>query len=83
MKKITDGFIKKDTKAFKPDKKTGKWRGRVTKNGQFVTIKPSYSGEIKIKDSVYKIELWTFANKWGTDSLFYKLYEEKTEKELF
>ena len=83
MKRIADGFFSKNTKAFKPDKKTGKWRGRVTKNGQFATIKPGWIGEIKISDVIYKMQVWVFVTKWGTESLFYKLHEETEEKEPF
>ena len=45
---ISKGFAKKDTKAYKPDKETGKWRGAETKNGNYETIKPGWTAEFKI-----------------------------------
>ena len=84
MKKISDGFLKKNTKAFRPDKETGKWIGRTTPNGQFVTIKPAWEGELKLNGINHKIEVWAFNTRWGVQSLFYKLYKETdNEKELF
>ncbi len=83
MRKIvSEGFLNKNTKAMRPDKETGKWRGTKTQNGSFGTIKPLWSNTIKIKDKKHEIEVWTFDNKWGKQILFYKLYEVKDEKSL-
>ena len=79
---VTDGFLKKNTKAFRPDKETGKWRGATTKNGKFGTIKPGWLNEIKINNKEHTLEVWTFDNKWGQQSLFFKLYKVKDEKNL-
>ena len=50
MRKIvSEGFLNKNTKAMRPDKETGKWRGAKTANGNFGTIKPLWSNTIKIK----------------------------------
>tara|TARA_R100000458_G_C8141871_1_gene152730 strand:+ start:61 stop:339 length:279 start_codon:yes stop_codon:yes gene_type:complete len=78
MKEISNGFLKKDTKAYKPDKKTGKWRGATTKNGNFATIKPGWTGELMIDNQPHKIEIWAFNTRWGVQSLFYKLHNIKT-----
>lgn len=84
MKKISDGFLKKDTKAYRPDKETGKWRGRQTPNGQFATIKPGWSCELKINGDNYRLDVWSFLTRWGSNSLFYKLFKEgEEEKEIF
>ena len=83
MKKIADGFLKKDTKAFNPDPKTGKWKGRKTPNGQFATIKPGWSCEIKIGEDNYRLDVWAFNTRWGSSSLFYKLFKETENKEPF
>ena len=79
---ISEGFLKKNTKAFRPDKETGKWRGAVSKNGSFGTIKPAYSAEIKMNGKPYLLEMWTFSNKWGSQTLFHKLYMVKDGKGL-
>tara|TARA_R100001082_G_scaffold107467_1_gene81395 strand:- start:989 stop:1258 length:270 start_codon:yes stop_codon:yes gene_type:complete len=81
MKEISKGFLRKDTKAYKPDKKTGKWRGVTTKNGAFATINPGWNGELKIDGKPYKIEVWAFNTRWGVQSLFYKIIENTTEEE--
>ena len=54
MKEVSCGFLKKDAKAYRPDKETGKWRGGKTKNGSFDTIKPGWSSEINIDGSIPK-----------------------------
>ena len=79
---VSEGFLNKNKKAMRPDPVTGKWRGRKSANGNFGTIKPLWSNKIKIKDKEHEIEVWTFDNKWGTQILFYKLYEVKDEKSL-
>ena len=78
MKEISNGFLKKDTKAYKPDKETGKWRGVTTKNGNFATIKPGWTGELMIDKQPHKIEVWAFNTRWRVQSLFYKLSNIKT-----
>ena len=55
MKEVSKGFLKKNTKAYKPDKDTGKWRGATTKNGNFATIKPGWNGELKINGGSLKV----------------------------
>lgn len=80
MREISNGFLKKDNKAFKPDKETGKWIGAKTKNGQFATIKPGWACELMIDNQPHKIEIWAFNTRWGVQSLFYKLYNIKTAK---
>ena len=79
---VKDGFLKKDTKAFKPDPETGKWKGRVTANGSFGTMKPLWSNTIEVNKIKHELEVWTFDNKWGKQILFYKLYKVKDEKSL-
>ncbi len=81
MKEISNGFLRKDTKAYKPDKETGKWRGVATKNGSFTTIKPGWTGEVTINKKKHIIEVWSFDTRWGVQSLFYKLYEETNNEE--
>ena len=81
MKEISNGFLKKDTKAYKPDKKTGKWRGVTTKNGNFATIKPGWTGEVMINKKSHTIEVWAFNTRWGVQSLFYKLHENTKEED--
>ena len=78
MRIISKGFLRKDTKAFKPDPETGKWRGANTKNGNFGTIKPGWAGELMIDNQPHKLEIWTFDTRWGQQSLFYKLSNIKT-----
>ena len=78
MKEISNGFLKKDTKAYKPDKETNKWIGARTKNGQFATIKPGWTGEVTINKKSHTIEIWAFNTRWGVQSLFYKLFNIKT-----
>jgi len=78
VKKIASGFLRKDTKAFKPDPETGKWRGAETKNGDFATIKPGWHGDLSINNESYKIEIWAFNTAWGQQSLFYKISDNKT-----
>ena len=83
MKQIlAKGFAKKDTKAFRPDKETGKWRGAETQNGNFATIKPGWTAEFKINNKKHILELWAFNNKWGAQSMFYKLKKVKEEDNL-
>ena len=83
MKEVSKGFLRKDTKAYKPDKETGKWRGVSTKNGSFATIKPGWNGELKIDGKPYKIEIWAFNTRWGVQSLFYKIIEDTKSKEQY
>ena len=80
--KVADGFLKKDTKAFKPDPETGKWRGAETKNGNFATIKPGWYGEIDINGKKHKLELWAFNTRWGVQSMFFKLHKVKDDSNL-
>ena len=40
---ISDGFLNKNTKAFRPDKETGKWKGATTQGGNFATILPGWT----------------------------------------
>ena len=85
MKKLlksAEGFLKKASKAFKPDPKTGKWRGAETKNGNFATIKPGWTGEFNVNGQKHKLELWAFNAKWGTQSMYFSLYKVKDEKSL-
>jgi hypothetical protein len=79
---ISEGFLNKNTKAVRPDKETGKWRGAKTKNGSFGTIKPLWSNTIEINKKKHELEIWTFDTKWGKQILFYKLYKEKDGKSL-
>ena len=79
---VSEGFLKKNTKAFRPDKETGKWKGAISKNGNFGTIKPAWSGEIKINGKIHILEMWAFNTRWGQQSLFHKLYRVKDEKSL-
>ena len=79
---VSEGFLKQNTKAFRPDEETGKWRGAVSKNGNFGTIKPAWTGEIKINNIPHMLEVWTFNTRWGSQSLFHKLYKVKDEKSL-
>ena len=79
---VSEGFLNKNTKATRPDKETGKWRGAKTKNGSFGTIKPLWSNTIEINKKKHELEVWTFDNKWGKQVLFYKLFKEKNEKNL-
>ena len=79
---ISEGFLNKNTKAFRPDKETGKWKGAKTTNGAFGTILPAFSNTIKINNKNHKLEVWTFDNKWGKQVLFFKLFKEKDEKRL-
>ena len=82
MKKlVTSGFIRKDSKAFKPDPVTGKWRGGKTKNGHFATIKPGWYTDIELEGKPHKLELWAFNTPWGQQSMFFKLFEIKKEEE--
>ena len=81
MREVSNGFLKKNTKAFRPDKDTGKWIGAKTKNGQFATIKPAWTGEAIIDKKPHIIEIWAFNTKWGVQSLFYKLYQTTKEEE--
>jgi len=81
MKEISKGFLRKDTKAYKPDKETGKWRGVTTKNGSFVTIKPGWSGDLVLNNKKHTIEIWAFNTRWGVQSLFYKIIEQSKEEE--
>ena len=86
MKKlVTSGFARKDTSAFKPDPKTGKWRGGKTKNGHFATIKPGWSTNIEIEGKKHTLDLWAFNTPWGQQSMFFKLFEitEEEEKEVW
>ena len=80
--KVADGFLKKNTKAFKPDKETGKWRGAETKNGNFATIKPGWTGDLKINGKKYTLDLWGFNTKWGVQSMFYKVTKVKNDEKL-
>ena len=82
MREVSNGFLKKDTKAFKPDKETGRWRGVTTKNGQFATIKPGWTGEVMIDKKPHTIEIWAFNTRWGVQSLFYKLHENTNKEEI-
>tara|TARA_R100001443_G_scaffold26566_3_gene39862 strand:- start:788 stop:1051 length:264 start_codon:yes stop_codon:yes gene_type:complete len=83
MKQIlAKGFAKKDTKAYRPDKETGKWRGAETQNGNFVTIKPGWTAEFKVNGKKHTLELWAFNNRWGAQSMFYKLKKVKEEDSL-
>jgi hypothetical protein len=79
---VKDGFLKKDTKAFKPDPETGKWKGAETRNGNFATIKPGWSGEFIVNGKKHKLELWAFNTKWGVQSMFFKLFKVKDERKL-
>ena len=79
---VKEGFLKKDTKAYKPDPETGKWRGAETKNGNFATIKPGWSSEFNINGKKHRLDLWAFNAKWGLQSMFFKLYKVKDEKSL-
>lgn len=79
---ISKGFARKDTKAFKPDPETGKWKGAETKNGNFATIKPGWNAEFKINGKNHKLELWAFNTRWGQQSMFFKLHKVKDEKSL-
>ena len=79
---ISKGFAKKDTKAYKPDPETGKWRGAETKNGNYATIKPGWTAEFKVNGKKHMLELWAFNAKWGVQSMFYKLHKVKDEKNL-
>jgi len=81
VKLVNSGTLKKNTKAYKPDEKTGKWRGNVTKWGQYATQKPGWTGEFKIDGSNHRLEIWSFATKWGVESLYFKLF--KDEEEIF
>ena len=67
---------------MRPDKLTGKWRGKETKSGRFGTIKPLWSNTIEVSGIKHELEVWTFDNKWGKQILFYKLYKVKDEKSL-
>ena len=79
---VSEGFLNKNTKAVRPDKETGKWKGALTKNGNFGTIKPAWTGEIKINNKKHLLEVWTFNTKWGSQSLFHKLYKVKNAESL-
>tara|TARA_Y100001963_G_C6705384_1_gene411645 strand:+ start:49 stop:312 length:264 start_codon:yes stop_codon:yes gene_type:complete len=79
---VKEGFLKKDNKAFKPDPETGEWRGRETKNGNFSTIKPGWSGEFDVNGKKHKLELWGFNTRWGSQSMYFKLYKVKNEERL-
>ena len=79
---ISDGFLNKNTKAFRPDKETGKWKGATTQGGNFATILPGWTWKIKINNKNHMLEVWAFNNKWGKQVLFYKLFKEKNEKSL-
>ena len=79
---VKEGFLKKDTKAFKPDPETGKWRGAETKNGNFATIKPGWVGEFDVNGKRHKLELWAFNTRWGVQSMFFKLHKVKNEEKL-
>ena len=79
---ISEGFVKKDTKAFKPDPETGKWRGAETKNGNFATIKPGWITDFKVNGKKHKLELWAFNTRWGQQSMFFKLHKIKDEDNL-
>ena len=79
---VSEGFLNKNTKAMRPDKETGKWRGKKTTNGSFGTIKPLWSNTIEVSGKKHELEVWTFDNKWGKQILFYKLYKVKDEKNL-
>ena len=80
MKEISNGYLKKDTKAFKPDPETGKWKGAKTKNGQFATIKPGWTCDLMIDKQPHKLEVWAFNTRWGQQSLFYRLHYNKQAK---
>ena len=79
---ISEGFLKKNTKAFRPDKETGKWKGAKTRNGRFATSKPAYINNFKINKKEHTLEMWVFDNKWGIQTLFHKLYKVKDEKSI-
>ena len=79
---VSEGFLNKNTNAMRPDKITGKWRGRKTKSGRFGTIKPLWSNTIEVSGIKHELEVWTFDNKWGKQILFYKLYKVKDEQNL-
>ena len=79
---ISEGFLNKNTKAFRPDKETGKWKGAKTANGSFCTSKPAWSNSIKINNKKHMLEVWAFDNKWGKQVLFFKLFKEKNEERL-
>jgi hypothetical protein len=79
---IVEGFLNKNTEAFRPDKKTGKWIGATTKGGNFATIKPGWTGKTKINNKEHIFEIWAFNNKWGKQVLFYKLFKEKNEESI-
>ena len=83
MKKLYSGFAKKNTKSFRPDKETGKWIGRKTKNGQFATIKPAWSSEFTVDGKNYELDVWAFNTKWGVQSLYYELKVEEIEDDGF
>ena len=83
MKEVSSGFLKKDAKAYRPDKETGKWRGGKTKNGSFDTIKPGWSSEINIDGSTFRLDVWGFNARWGVQSLFFKLFREEKTNERF
>ena len=83
MKQISSGFIKKNTKAFRPDKETGKWIGGKTKNGQFATIKPGWTVDFVADGFNYKLEIWAFNTRWGVQSLYYELKTEEREDDGF
>ena len=52
---VSEGFLNKNTKAVRPDKETGKWRGAKTKNGSFGTIKPLWSNTIEINKKKHEL----------------------------
>ena len=79
---ISEGFLNKNTKAFRPDKEPAKWKGAKTANGSFGTSKPAWSNSIKINNKKHMLEVWAFDNKWGKQVLFFKLFKEKNEERL-
>ena len=79
---VSEGFLSKNTKAMRPDKETGKWRGAKTTNGAFGTQKPLWSNTIEINKKKHELQIWTFDNKWGKQALFFKLFKEKNEERL-
>ena len=81
MIKLHSGFARKLVKNYKPDPKTGKWRGRETKNGKFVTIKPGWSDTFTVGDKEYTLEVWAFDTRWGLQSLFYEIKYKTEERE--
>ena len=79
---VSSGFARKDTKAYKPDPETGKWRGAETRNGNFATIKPGWSTNFKVNGKSHTLELCAFNTPWGQQSMFFKLFKVKDEERL-